>query len=85
MNPMVGVPRDRRVVRDVELSVEQLRAWLAHASYHVRLAMSIAALAPKLRRSNVLGLEWNVHVDRALTRIASTTTRPMAPANRSWC
>jgi integrase len=69
MNPMEGVPRDRRVVRDVELSVEQLQAWLAHASYHVRLAMAIAALAPKLRLANVLALEWRTHVDSALTRI----------------
>lgn len=69
MNPMVGVPRDRRTARTAELSTEQLRAWMAHASYHVRLAMAIAALAPKLRRSNVLTLEWGVHLDRELTRI----------------
>jgi integrase len=68
-NPMVGVPRDRRKTRDVELSPEQLRAWMAHASYHVRLAMGIAALAPKLRLGNVLALEWEVNLDRRLTRI----------------
>lgn len=69
MNPMVGVPRDRRTRRKATLAVEQLHAWLAHASYHVRLAMAIAALAPKLRRSNVLALEWDVHVDRLLSKI----------------
>jgi integrase len=68
-NPMEGVPRDRRKVRDVALSVEQLQAWLSHASYHVRLAMSIAALAPKLRLANVLALDWREHIDRAFTRI----------------
>jgi integrase len=66
---MDGVPRDRRVVRQAELSIEQLRSWMAHASYHVRLAMAIAALAPKLRLANVLGLEWTAHLDRSLTRI----------------
>jgi integrase len=69
VNPMDGVPRDRRVVRQAELSIEQLRSWMAHASYHVRLAMAIAALAPKLRLANVLGLEWTAHLDRGLTRI----------------
>lgn len=69
MNPMDGVPRDRRVLRDVDLSPAQLQAWMAHASYHVRLSMAIAALAPKLRLGNVLALEWREHVDRALTRI----------------
>lgn len=68
-NPMEGVPRDRRRVRDVTLSVEQLQAWLSHASYHVRLAMAIAALAPKLRLANVLALEWHQHIDANFSRI----------------
>jgi integrase len=69
MNPMLGVPRDRRVRRDVTLTPEQLRRWIAHASYHVRLALAIAALAPKLRLRNVLDLQWKQHLDRELTRI----------------
>ena len=69
MNPMVGVPRDRRTPRRATVSEEQLRAWMWHASYHVRLAMAIAALASKLRRSNILALEWDVHLDRGLTKI----------------
>jgi integrase len=62
-NPMRDVPRERGRRRTVSVTVEQLRAWLSHASYHVRLAMAIAALAPKLRIGNVLALEWKTHVD----------------------
>jgi integrase len=69
MNPMAGVPRDRRVVRDVSVTPEQVQAWITQASYHIRLALAIAALAPKLRMSNILALEWAVHLDKGLTRI----------------
>lgn len=68
-NPMVGVPRDRRVRRNVDLTPAQMVAWITVASYHVRLAVAIAALAPKLRLENVLALEWATHLDRELTRI----------------
>lgn len=57
-NPMIGVPRDRGVERTSTVTVDELRAWLRHASYHVRLAVAIAALAPKLRLANVLKLRW---------------------------
>jgi len=69
LNPMVGVPRDRRVRRNVDLEPDQILAWIEVASYHVRLAMAIAALAPKLRMASVLALEWKRHLDRGLTRI----------------
>lgn len=69
MNPMVGVPRDRRVVRTAVLTPTQIVNWIRVAAYHVRLAIAIGALAPKLRMSNVLSLEWNVHLDRGLTKI----------------
>lgn len=62
-NPMVGVPRDRGMERTMTVTVDELRAWLAHASYHVRLALAIAALAPKLRLANVLKLRWS-QIDR---------------------
>jgi integrase len=65
-NPFVGVARDRDVARTVTLTVEELQRWLAAASYHVRLAVAIAALAPKLRLANVLGLQWSQHVDAGL-------------------
>ena len=55
-NPFRDVPRESVVERTVTISLEDLRSWLAHASYHVRLAVAIAALAPKLRLANVLAL-----------------------------
>ncbi len=69
LNPFRGIRRDRARKRITTVSVEELRAWMAHASYHVRLAMAIAALAPTLRLGNVLALRWKKHVDPALTRI----------------
>jgi len=47
----------------VTISVEDLRGWLKNASYHIRLAVAIAALAPKLRLANVLALTWQEHID----------------------
>lgn len=69
MNPMRGILRDVEEGWDVTLSVEQLRAILLHALPHLRLAIVIAALAPKLRRGNILALRWDRHIDRDLTRI----------------
>jgi integrase len=69
MNPMQGVPRDRQVRRHVTLTPGQVRAWISAASYHVRLALAIAVLAPKLRLGNILALRWDRHLDPKLTRI----------------
>jgi hypothetical protein len=69
VHPMMGVPRDRQRPRDVTLTPAQVTAWIAHASYHIRLAIAIAALAPKLRLSNILALEWERHLDASLTRL----------------
>lgn len=69
--------------RMVTISLEDLRSWLANASYHVRLAVAIAAIAPKLRLANVLALTWPEHVDPDLRYItvhrhktAATLRRP---------
>jgi integrase len=50
----------------------------------VRLAIAIAALAPKLRRTNILSVEWAKHLDPALRYItvvqhktAEKTGRPL--------
>lgn len=59
MNPFMGLLRDRTARRTVTLSLEQLRAIMTHAAPHLRLAIAIAALAPKLRLANVLGLQWS--------------------------
>jgi len=87
-NPFVGVPRDRTTERTSTISLDELRAWLGAASYHVRLAIAIAALAPKLRLRNVLELKWD-DIDRKFERIiierhktARYTQRPLvAPIN----
>ena len=63
LNPFRDLPRESVVERMVTISIEDLRSWLKHASYHVRLAVAIAALAPKLRLANVLALTWNEHID----------------------
>lgn len=78
---MASVWRDPSVGREVALSAEQLRAWLTHASYHARLAVSIAALAPKLRQANILALRWDTalgHVDPALIWITVTKHKTAA-------
>lgn len=58
MNPFMGLMRDPRTRRSVTLSLEQLRAILREAAPHIRLAIAIGALAPKLRLANILGLRW---------------------------
>lgn len=63
MNPFAGVPNNPTMPRDVTLTPKQVRAWLKEASYHIRLAVAIAALAPKLRERNVLELQWGRHFD----------------------
>lgn len=68
-NPFAGRPRPRGRRRTATVSPEQLAAWLGAASYHVRLAMSIAALAPKLRLRNILALEWARDVDLSARQI----------------
>lgn len=58
VNPFLGLTNDPTPGRTVTLTPAQLRALITHAAPHVRLAIAIAALAPKLRMANVLGLQW---------------------------
>lgn len=81
-NPMDGIFRDRPGGREVIITPEQLRELLTHASYHVRLAVAIGALAPKLRLANVLGLQWGVHVDDALRYITVYEHKTAAKTGR---
>jgi len=69
MNPFAGRPRERRVGRKVALTPALVMQWLDAMSYHTRLAVSIAALAPKLRLRNVLELRRDEHLDPELTTI----------------
>lgn len=55
--------------RSATLSPDAVRAILSHASYHVRLAIAIGILAPKLRISSILGLKWKDNISPDLSRI----------------
>lgn len=48
--------------RDVTVTPAELRRWIEHASYHIRLAVAIGSLASKLRERNILELQW-AHFD----------------------
>lgn len=65
-NPFVGIERDAQTSRKVTITVEQLQAWIQHSPPHVRLALAIGALAPKLRLASILSLKWHVNFDRDL-------------------
>jgi integrase len=71
MNPFAGRPREPLVTRKVALTPALVLTWLEAMSYHARLAVAIAALAPKLRLRNVLELRWQAHLDRELTTISA--------------
>lgn len=62
-NPTAGMWRDRAVGREVTITVDDLNAILAVSAEHLRLAISIAILAPKLRLANILGLRWKDLID----------------------
>lgn len=68
-NPFRGILRDQERGRDVTLSAAQIRSLLQYSPQHLRLAIVIAALAPKLRLGNILALRWDTHLDRDLTAI----------------
>lgn len=72
MNPFIGRPRAPKVTATVALTPEQVLKWIGAMSYHARLAVAIAALAPKLRLRNILTLDWHQHLDREITRITVT-------------
>lgn len=76
-NPFAGQWRDPTEGRDVALTPADVRVVLEHASYHLRLAMSIALLAPKLRLANILALEWARHIseDFGTITVADHKTR----------
>lgn len=57
-NPFLGVLNEPTQNRSVVITPAQMRAWISHAPAHVRVAIAVAALAPKLRLANILGLRW---------------------------
>lgn len=69
-NPFAGIHRDRVPKRIRTYTAAQLRAIIQAAPWHVRVAVAIGALAPKLRLRNVLDLKWGDHVAPDLSEIA---------------
>lgn len=68
-NPFVEIRRSRRCGRVVALPMDTIKTWITAAPPHVRVAMAIAALAPKMRLRTILDLEFGVHIDADLTKI----------------
>lgn len=57
-NPFRDRPRHKWKRRTATLTEAQIQKWIQCASYHTRLALSIAILNPKFRLDNILQLEW---------------------------
>lgn len=68
-NPFAGIRRSPTRTRVIALTPAQMLDLVTRASQHIAHALCIAALAPKLRVSSILALEWAVHFDRDLTTI----------------
>lgn len=69
-NPFEHIQRDRVPKRIRTYTVAQLRAVIERAPWHVRIAVAIGALAPKLRLRNVLDLRWSEHIKPDLSEIS---------------
>lgn len=68
-NPFLEIERDKPGPRQVTVTPAELRAWLLATPPHARLAIAIAALAPKLRKENILSLRWDRSIDPELKYI----------------
>jgi integrase len=66
-NPFEHIDRDTPRKRRVTATVEDMLRWIRAAAPHARLALTIGALAPKLRLAQVLSLRFDEHMDRDLT------------------
>lgn len=91
VNPFLEIERDKPAGRKVTVTPAEMRRWLAHTPRHAQLAIAIAALAPKLRKENVLELRWDRSFDPGFTFITveehktvGLTKQPMVvPIGRS--
>lgn len=68
-NPFAHVERDRVRKRIRIFTARQLRGVITVAAWHIRIALAIGGLAPKLRLRNVLDLRWTDHVAADLSQI----------------
>lgn len=66
MNPFAGIRRERGRRRTAILDKDDLRAVLQQASYHLRLAIALGVLTPKLRETDILKLDFRQHFTPAL-------------------
>lgn len=71
-NPFKEIRRGRGHSREVALDAQTIVRWVQEAGYHVALATTIAALAPKLRLGTILALRWDEHIDPNLRTITVT-------------
>lgn len=75
MNPFAGLLRDTTRRRTTTLTLSQIRTMLEAAAPHLRLAIAIGSLAPKLRLDNVLGLRWtDIDLEGATITVAQHKT-----------
>lgn len=80
VNPFLNIERDPVRSRETTLSLDQLRALVAAAAPHLRLAIAIAAYAPELRESSILSLRWSDIP--AMTRIIVSEHKTQAHTGR---
>jgi integrase len=80
VNPFAGIRRSPTRTRTVTMSPSQILALVEIAGRHIAQALCIAALAPKLRVSSILALEWAVHLDADLTLITVSDHKTRAAA-----
>jgi len=82
-NPFVGIHREKTRGRQATLTPDEMQRWIGAASYHVRLAVAIGVLVPKLRIGSILKLQWadNIDLDRRLltTWVHKTVARTRIP------
>lgn len=82
-NPFRDVRRRQGGTREVALDAETIVRWVQEAGYHVGLACTIAALAPKLRLGSILALRWDEHFDADLRVITVTKHKTASRTGRS--
>jgi integrase len=81
MNPFAGLMRDSLKRRTATLTLPQIRDMLQAAAPHLRLAIAIGSLAPKLRLDNVLGLRWtDIDLERGTITVAKHKTAHITDA-----
>lgn len=85
-NPFQDRPRYKWKRRTATLTPDQIVAWISRASFHTRIALSIATLNPKFQLQNILQLEWtDVNFEHRLIRVWTTRTTTAARRSSRRC